>query len=322
MRAVLRSKVVVVALVVATSLCLTARADGPITPAQCYIINPEPVVTSCTAYLPPILDVYGSLPYDTVSAYSDCVKERCVCTGAAVSTDITTSGIYCNSSGWEESGYTTCNVFNHCFVNFWQCMNRALYNRYLGDRADFSTNETDIMADIITHGSRPGEPFEITDAYRSCRLKMCAAANSRQNCGLITCLPNYTQCDEFIRPPPLPYTHQLCTQGCRAVLLMMGLTIAVVACSICCFACCPARVRIGEPVIKEEASDKKMTSGSHTNTQPDAEEQHEAHQEPQTSQENPAGTTNRTSGSPRTSTTGAGAGVQAANTQQERAPFD
>ncbi|KAK7201866.1 hypothetical protein NESM_000254000 [Novymonas esmeraldas] len=284
----MRSPLLATAATVAAVLCVSAvlpsaitpaRAVGPITVEQCSIINPRPIVTACTAYLPPIIDVYGVLPYDTVSSYSQCVKERCVCTGAATSLDITTEGIYCNSTGWMESGFTTCNRFNYCFVNFWRCMNRALFTRYISRLPDFTTVETNIVTDIIAHGNHPGEPFDLTDVYRSCRLMMCAAANSRQNCGLVTCLPNYTQCDEYIRPPPLPYTHQLCTQGCRAVLLMMALTIAVVSFSMCCFCCCPAQVRISEPIIKEDAAAKKLESNSISN-EPHAQDSLEQQQQP------------------------------------------
>ncbi|CBZ31891.1 hypothetical protein, unknown function [Leishmania donovani] len=265
MRPVTRSPLLVATVVVAATLCLSgdnvilslpsgvrlARADGPITKEQCFILNPKPTVTSCNAYLPPIVDLYGMLPYDKTPAYTNCVKERCLCTGAATSTAIKTSGFFCNSSGWMESGYTTCNVLVDCFSKFWRCINKALYTRYLEDRGNLDPTEVDLMADMISHGNRPGETFDITDIFRSCRLMMCAAANSRQNCGLVTCLPNYTQCDEYIRPPPLPYTHQLCTQGCRAALLMMALTIAAVSFSVCCFCCCPAQVRISKPVMKE-----------------------------------------------------------------------
>ncbi|CAJ1017589.1 hypothetical protein IOCL2690_000150900 [Leishmania lindenbergi] len=274
MRTVTRSPLLVAAVVVATTLCFTndksllslsgvwlARADGPITREECYILNPHPTVISCSAYLPPILDLYGVLPYDTTPAYMTCVKERCICTGAATSMNITTSGIYCNSSGWMESGYTTCNVLNDCFAKFWKCMNHALYTRYVNERQSLSTAEVDIMADILSHGSRPSEPFDITDVYRSCRLAMCTAADSRQNCGLVTCLPNYTQCDEYIRPPPQPYMRQRCTQGCRAALLLMALTIAVVSFSMCCCCCCPAPVRITEPLIMVEP-EKKLKSSS------------------------------------------------------------
>ncbi|KAG5511301.1 hypothetical protein GH5_07549 [Leishmania sp. Ghana 2012 LV757] len=264
MRAATRSPLFIAAVVVATALSLTSatglslpsaatpeRADGPITVEQCFILNPRPAVTTCNAYLPPIVDLYGLLPYDTTPAYGKCVKERCLCTGAATSMNITTSGIFCNSSGWMESGYTTCNVFDDCFARFWYCINSALYTRFVNSRQSLSSAEVDLLTDITAHGSHPGEPFDITDTYRSCRLIMCAAASSRKNCGLVTCLPNYTQCDEYIHPPPLPYTYQLCTQGCRAVLLMMAMTIAVVAFSTCCFCCCPSQVRIREPVIME-----------------------------------------------------------------------
>ncbi|CBZ24080.1 hypothetical protein, unknown function [Leishmania mexicana MHOM/GT/2001/U1103] len=277
MRPVTRSPLLVAAaVVVATTLCLNsdnailslssgvrlARADGPITKEQCLILNPKPTVTSCTAYLPPIVDVYGFLPYDKTPAYMNCVKERCLCTGAATSMDIKTSGFYCNSSGWMESGYTTCNVLVDCFSKFWRCMNSAIYMRYVDSREKLDQAEINIMADIVAHGNRPGEPFDITDVFRSCRLMMCAAAHSRQNCGLVTCLPNYTQCDEYIHPPPLPYTRELCTQGCRAVLLMMALTIAAVSFSACCFFFCPAQVRMSEPLLKEEAPARGPESNS------------------------------------------------------------
>ncbi|KAG5485774.1 hypothetical protein LSCM1_07186 [Leishmania martiniquensis] len=274
MHAARRLPLLVAAFVVAATLSLTGdtdfwgagvtleRTDGPITKEQCLILNPRPTITTCSAYLPPIIDVYGLLPYDTVQAYRTCVQERCLCTGAATSMNITTSGIFCNSSGWMESGYTTCNVLDDCFASFWRCVNSALFERFVKQRQALTTSEVNLMADIFAHGNRPGEPFDITDAYRSCRLIMCAAASSRKNCGLVTCLPNYTQCDEFIHPPPLPYTHQLCTQGCRATLLMMAMTIALVAFSVCCFGCCPAQVRIREPVIMEESPEKKAELNS------------------------------------------------------------
>ncbi|GET86174.1 hypothetical protein, unknown function [Leishmania tarentolae] len=274
MRPVARSPLLVAAVVVAATLCLSsdngfltfssgvrlARADGPITKEQCFILNPAPSVTSCTVYMPPITDVYSVLPYDTVPAYKQCVMERCVCTGAITSPDVETNGALCNSTVWMESGYITCNELKDCFAKFWRCINSALYMRYVNERASLSPAEVDIMTDMISHGSRVGEPFDLTDVFRSCRLMMCAAASSRQNCGLITCLPSYTECDEFIVPPPLPYNHQLCTQGCRAVLLMMALTLALVSFSACCFCCCPAQVRISEPLKMEEAPAKKPES--------------------------------------------------------------
>ncbi|KPI90630.1 hypothetical protein ABL78_0226 [Leptomonas seymouri] len=244
--------------------CLTyARAAGPITPEQCSIINPNPIVTNCVAYLPPIVDLYGNLPYDSIPEYQDCVKERCVCTYAAVNTSITTSSIYCNSSGWMESGFTTCNRFNYCFKKFWKCINTAAMHRYDNHLAELAPAELNLAVDITEHGRTPGEDFEVTDVYRSCRLMMCAAAQSRQNCGLVTCLPNYTQCNRYMLPPPLPYTHQLCTQGCRAVLIMMALTISIVSFSFCCMCCCPAPVVVCAPIIKEssEASKKEDANG-------------------------------------------------------------
>ena len=247
--------------VAAVLVCLSsAYANGPISKLQCSTINPNPIVTNCISYLPPIVDLYGNLPYDSIPAYQNCVKERCVCTGAAVNTDITTDGIYCNESGWMETGYTTCSRFNHCFLNFWRCINTAVMYRYDHNRKELTEGEMDMAADIVAHGRKPGEEFELTDTYRSCRLKMCAAADSRENCGLITCLPNYTQCNEYMLPPPLPYHHQLCTQGCRAVLLMMALTISIVSFSLCCVCCCPAQVIITEPVIKENSSKGKKGS--------------------------------------------------------------
>jgi hypothetical protein len=233
------------------------RAAGPISPAQCAVINPRPIVTSCTYYLPPIVDLYGNLPYDTIPAYQDCVKKRCVCTGAAVDTNITTSSLYCNESGWMESGFTTCNRMNHCFERFWKCINTAAMDRYNNNLGELTDAEVDLTKDITVHGNTPGEVFEVTDVYRSCRLKMCAAADSRESCGLVTCLPNYTQCNEYILPPPLPNTHQLCTQGCRAVLLMAALTISIVSFSFCCMCCCPAQVIVSAPIIKKIESDKE-----------------------------------------------------------------
>ncbi|KPA74732.1 hypothetical protein ABB37_09036 [Leptomonas pyrrhocoris] len=253
----------VVTVAVVTLTCLSfARADGPITPAQCSLINPNPEVTECSFYLKPLRDVYNDLPYDTVPAYQDCVKARCVCTGAAVNTAITTSGMFCNSTGWKESGYTTCNRFNHCFVNYWKCLNTAAALRYDNNVAEMTDGEIVLAQDIVDHGRTPGENFETTDIFRSCRLKMCDAAKSRENCGLITCLPNYTQCNEYMLPPPLPYTHQLCTQGCRAVLLMMALTLAILSFSFCCMACCPAQVIVSPPIIKEDAQTDKKAVGS------------------------------------------------------------
>lgn len=265
------SRVVLTVAVVLASLSY-ARAAGPITALQCATINPNPIVTDCTVYLPPIIDMYGNLPYDTIPAYQDCVKERCVCTGAAVSTDITTDGIYCNESGWMESGFTTCNVMNHCFVNFWSCVNTAAMTRYNNNFLELTNAEVDLTTDITAHGRTPGEEFEVTDVYRSCRLLMCAAASSRQNCGLVTCLPNYTQCNEYMLPPPLPNTHQLCTQGCRAVLLMMALTISIVSFAFCCMCCCPRQVIIRAPVIKDasDMGDKKASGeGEETDSEVD-----------------------------------------------------
>ncbi|KAG5510798.1 hypothetical protein JKF63_07870 [Porcisia hertigi] len=283
MRTVTRSPLLdattkLVIVIVATTLCFTenngwvfpsgvrlARADGPITKEQCLILNPNPTVTDCSTYLPPVVDLYGALPYDTMPSYSQCVKERCVCTGVASGTDIQTVGLYCSSAGWKESGYVTCNRLSACFEQFWRCLNQAIYDRYINNRADLVQAEVDIMADIISHGNKPGEPFDVTDVFRSCRLSTCSAAKSRENCGLITCLPNYTQCDEYIRPPPLPSTHQFCTQGCRATLLMMALTIASFSFSLLCCCCCPAQVRISEPIVMGDTPAKKLESNSVSN---------------------------------------------------------
>lgn len=232
---------------------------GPITAAQCYILNPS-AVPVCTDYTAPAVDVYANLPYSSVDAYASCVKERCVCTGSQPSIDFAPDGRYCNSSGWLESGYTSCNVMIGCFRTYWQCLNDALMDRYNADVSQLDAGEKQLAADIVAHGKTAGDSFASTDTYRSCRSEMCLAASSRGNCGLRTCQPNYTQCNEYIKPPPQPYDHQICTPGCQAVLVLMALTIALVSFSMCCCICCPTRVKSIEPLLVGNGEPEKQGS--------------------------------------------------------------
>lgn len=239
----------------AVSVAHGQLVGGPLPYTACFVINPDPVITSCSAYPPPTTNLLTTLPYD-VEPYQTCVRERCVCTGTAASINFDPTTIYCNASGWMESGFTTCNAMGECFKDFWECAANALEERVTSGVL-LTSAEIAAWSDITTHGSTPGQPFQETETFLSCRQVMCDAAASRANCGLLTCLPNFTQCYEFIKPPPLPYYHQLCTQGCRASLVMMAMTAAVVSMSFCCCFCCPATAKELEPFITNADDDDK-----------------------------------------------------------------
>lgn len=257
----------VVVVAFATLASLAIAADPLISLAQCARINPNPVFLSCSQYTEPYTDILTGLPYNTVPEYTQCVRQRCVCTGEKTDIDDLswqTSGLFCSTSGWQESGGITCNVMVQCFKLFWQCTLDALMERS-NSGATLDAAETTAVNAIISHGRTPGQPFDETDMFRSCRMIMCNAAASRVNCGLRTCLPNNTQCYEYIKPPPLPDVHQLCTQGCRAVLVLMALTLATFVSALLCCACCPAPVVEKEPLLlkaDEDSDDKKHRSNS------------------------------------------------------------
>lgn len=256
----------------AAFVLLTASASADlISVADCYVINSNPDFLSCSQYTEPYTDLLGALPYDTVPEYTQCVRERCVCNEEQTdvnSASWTTDGIHCSSAGWNETGEITCNQMVECFGLFWRCTLNALMDRS-NAQATLDAAETAAVNAIIAHGTTPGADFRTTDMFYSCRMAMCEAAASRTNCGLLTCVPNSTQCYEYIKPPPLPDVHQLCTQGCRAVLILMALTITTFASSIACCACCPAPVVENEPLLggEDEGNEEKRERGEES---PDA----------------------------------------------------
>ncbi|CAD2217050.1 hypothetical protein AGDE_12473 [Angomonas deanei] len=207
----------------------------------------------------------------------ECVRQRCNCSNVT-NVDVsapgyTPSGMYCAAGGFEENGFTYCDQMNECFEDFWRCATDNLMHKHY-TAATLNSAEQGAVDNILLHGRTSGEKFEDTDIYRDCRMIQCEAAASRKNCGLITCAPNYTQCYEFIKPPPLPYNHQLCTEGCRAVLMLMAVTVTTFAFAVLCCACCPAPVRVVAPLITKEDSEEdekksnksKSKSGSHSSS--------------------------------------------------------
>lgn len=232
-----------------------AQVENLISVADCYVINPNPEFVSCAQLTEPYQDVFSSLPWATNADYEKCVRKRCVCNGQR--TELTgwpINGMQCSTAGWNESGLVTCNTMSNCYKWFFDCVQDAIMDRH---NAGLPLDPAELTAvnDMIGHGQTPGQDFEVTNIFRSCRMIMCEAAASRLNCGLLTCLPNNTQCYEYIKPPPLPDIHQLCTQGCRAVLVMMAMTIVVFFSAIACCACCPARVIVNEPLLMSNSDE-------------------------------------------------------------------
>lgn len=251
---------------------VVVTAQGPISAADCMIVNPAPEsqLPVCSSYPAPTVDVLRNLPYGTVTEYGLCVRQRCVCNGQKTSlTGWTPNSILCGTD-WDESGYISCNQMVDCFKDFWHCTIDAVMDRN-NNGVSLSTAETQLVTDILSHGSTPGQPFSETDVFKSCSLAMCEAAASRKNCGLRTCYPNNTQCFEYIVPPPLPYGHQICTQGCRAGLILMALTLAMVALALACCGCCPAQYKVKQPlIVGEEASKKRKSRRRRDSDAPDS----------------------------------------------------
>lgn len=241
---------------------------GPITAAQCSIVNPNPTITSCAGYPVPTTRYYTSLPYSTVPEYADCVVSRCHCTYYALPQDtITASSLYCDGlTSFLENGTTTCNEMTQCFREFYTCVNDALVARYIANPSLLDPAETAMMNAIITHGTTPGQDFKSTDLYLDCQLTLCEAADNRQVCGLQTCIPNYGRaCHAYMRPPPDAFRRYKCTQGCQAGLMLMALTIAFASAAFTCMFCCPAVVKEKPPVLdmkKKKDEEKRSGTGS------------------------------------------------------------
>lgn len=233
----------------------TVRADGPITVKECYTLNPTYKNETCTELygaLPAADNLFLKLPWSTVAEYQQCVQERCACSGQTITNTTVDNGIYCNAKKvWSESGYMTCDNFMACMSTFWTCATNVLMARYEAQAADFTLDEASLVMDIENHGKTQGQSFEVTSTYKSCRMITCEAAASRENCGLSTCLPDYSQCDEYIKPPPAPFVNQLCTEGCHVALYMMALTIVILTLSLACFCCCPSRVKVVKPAVTD-----------------------------------------------------------------------
>lgn len=249
-------------------LCLLSPARAQtVQPSQlpitaCSVINPNPTVTQCSDYPAPAVDLLGALDYDSVPTYRACVEKRCVCTMAVPSdNDFTanpTSGYFCSAAGvFDETSTISCNKFGDCLEEYWKCVGDALMDRRDAG-ATLTAAETAMVTDIISHGITPGQSFHVTDMYKSCRMISCEATAARKYCGLQTCLLNYTQCYEYIKPPPIPHKHVICTQGCRAVLLLMALTLTIVSMCFCCCVCCPMRVRKDPPLVEEDSDEDSI----------------------------------------------------------------
>lgn len=244
--------------------------SGPIPASECYILaNPGPTPT-CDNFQPPSNDIFENMPWD-MDPYKTCVINRCNCTQAAntIAPKYEPSGIHCQPSvKWAESGEVTCNQMVDCFKFFWECVATTCWDRYLKLGMDqLEEGEKAYIQDIITHGNTLGQPFDDTDSFKSCAAIQCQAASSRKNCGLVTCVPNNTQCFEVIDPPPAPFKKDTCSNACQAVLLMMALTVCLIILGITCGCCCPARVRVVEPLVKDldalsKASSSPMVSSA------------------------------------------------------------
>lgn len=141
-----------------------------------------------------------------------------------------------------------------CYRDFWRCATNTVMNRFAATNlpADMplTASEQELANAIVQHGQTQGESFQSSSVFKSCQKLTCEAAASRQCCGLITCLPNYTQCYEYLVPPRAAFVNQKCTTGCQVGLLLMALTIASVCFSFCCCCCCPPRVRVIDPLLK------------------------------------------------------------------------
>lgn len=230
--------------------------SGPIPASDCLIVTPDPPQTNCDNFPTPdgAADIFANLPWDQ-AGYKACVVKRCGCTKAAnvEAPEYQPNGMYCQpGKTFEESGYVFCNAMVDCFEDFWTCVAQEAWGRYLRQGLDaLETGEKAYINDILTHGHTFGQPFHETNSFKSCAAIQCQAAASRKNCGLITCVPNNTQCNEYIQPPPAPMEKNLCSRACRAALLMMAMTIAAVMFSVTCCCCCPPRVRALKPLITD-----------------------------------------------------------------------
>lgn len=243
---------------------------GPIPASECYILaNPGPTPT-CKNFPAPANDIFANMPW-SMSEYKTCVINRCNCTQAAntIAPKYEPSGMFCQPSDeWAESGLVTCNAMVDCFKFFWECVANTCWDRYLKNGFDsLEEGEQAYVQDIISHGNTIGQPFEQTDSFKSCAAIQCQAADSRKNCGLVTCVPNNTQCFQVIVPPPAPFKKDTCSNACQAALLMMALTVALIIIGITCGCCCPARMRIVEPLVKDldalsKASSSPMVSSA------------------------------------------------------------
>lgn len=275
----------------------SAVDSGPIPAASCRIVNPNPdAPTTCDGLPQPATNLFVGLPW-TLPVYKECVVARCNCTGA---TDTTVegyepNGMYCTSSGvFAESGYTACNDMLDCFETFWSCTADATWGRHLSGTT-LESAEQAYVNDIIKQGKQFGAPVSDSEAYKSCALIQCQAAESRLNCGLLTCYPDNSQCAEFLYSPRAPNGHVTCSNACQAALLLMAFTIVIVALSLTCFLSCPPRARVVRSSAKLASDVTSTASESFRVSSDDEESRHSTHRrqrlssqeiEPQKSEEN------------------------------------
>lgn len=238
--------------------------DGPLLASQCTTVNPNPnAITSCTSLPQPTSNLLALLPWSS-GDYKACVVARCQCTGAADTTaaGYEPNGIYCLAGDeFQESGYTTCDSMMSCFSTFWECTAAVAWSHYLSG-ATLESSEQNYINAILEEGKSFGGSFSNTEVYKSCALIQCEAAAGRKNCGLLTCIPNNTQCVNVLNSPPAPNGENTCSEACQAVLVIMAITVGMIVWTATCFVACPPRVRMIKPVVATAPSDVSSYASS------------------------------------------------------------